>query len=383
MKRKVANKKNLMIVHPDLRFGGAERQIVNFISGIQKCNLCKPVLALYKIEGPLLEELSVDGELEIYGLKSHPFGTIGAFLRLVFLMKKLRIDVVYSFLVGPNLFCALAGRLLGIELIVWGNRISSFEYGEFGLKGNIADYLARQLSRHVDLIISNTEVGVRELQKKGIKAKKHIVIGNGIDVPHLESNDERRNIFRQEIGISLDSIVIGQVARLVSWKGYSVFLQAAAEFLRVNPVAQFVCVGDGATEFKMQLQTEGEHLGIDKHIFWLGNRSDVSTILGAIDIFTLTSTSGEGFSNALAEAMAAGLPVVVTDIGESRRIVGEFGIVVEPNNSKELVRAWQILVSSQIDRTTIGIRLRERVIERYSIESMVNQTAIAIGIKGD
>ena len=80
--------------------------------------------------------------------------------------------------------------------------------------------------------------------------------------------------------------------------------------------------------------------------------------------------------------MAVGLPVVVTDIGDSRQIVGESGIVVEPNNSKELVRAWQTLVSDQVDRTTIGIRLRERVIEQYSIESMVNQTAIAIGIKG-
>ena len=80
--------------------------------------------------------------------------------------------------------------------------------------------------------------------------------------------------------------------------------------------------------------------------------------------------------------MAAGLPVVVTDIGESRRIVEDCGIVVEPNNSKELVRAWQILVGDQVDRKTIGIRSRERVSEHYSIESMVNQTAIAIGIKG-
>ena len=99
-------------------------------------------------------------------------------------------------------------------------------------------------------------------------------------------------------------------------------------------------IGDGAREWAEHLRSQTRQLGIEEYVLWLGDRDDVDCLLSGLNVFTLASTSGEGHSNALVEAMATGVPSVVTDVGDNAAIIGANGIVVAPNDPKELANAW-------------------------------------------
>ena len=123
-------------------------------------------------------------------------------------------------------------------------------------------------------------------------------------------------------------------------KDHPTFLRAAAQFARQNADARFVCVGDGAAAYRDELRTLTRSLGLDDRLVWAGEHGDVKAAYNAFDIATLSSAFGEGFPNAVGEAMACGVPVVGTDVGDVRPIVGELGEVVAPGQPEPLCAGW-------------------------------------------
>ena len=116
-------------------------------------------------------------------------------------------------------------------------------------------------------------------------------------------------------------------------------------------------------------------LGLDHRLIWAGERSDVAAAMSALDLHTSASLFGEGFSNAVAEAMAAGVPCVVTEVGDSRLIVGDCGAVVPPNDVEALARGWAQLLDQETDaRRDLAVRCRARIVAEFSLVSMVART---------
>lgn len=238
--------------------------------------------------------------------------------------------------------------------------------------------MAVQFSRDVDLIVANNESGLKEYQKAGFSPRKSVIVKNGIDIERFRADCELRQSFREEIGAKKDDVVICKVARIVEWKGYHYFIKAISEFEKISNKLIFICVGTGDRSLIERYQTEMKHASPNARVLWLGDRLDVERILNGCDIFTLVSLEGEGFSNAIGEAMAVSKPIVATNVGDSAEIVGEAGVIVDPNDSLSIVDAWKILVADKNLATQMGRTGRQRVIRFYSVQNSAKLTESAL-----
>jgi glycosyltransferase involved in cell wall biosynthesis len=154
-------------------------------------------------------------------------------------------------------------------------------------------------------------------------------------------------------------------------KDHANFLHAAAKLAHAHPQARFVCVGPGSGAYRDEMLALSAELGLTERLVWAGERTDMSRVYNALDLL-VSSSRTEGLPNVVAEAMATGVPCVVTDVGDSARIVGEYGWVCPPGDSDALARAiGEALVSLPVSPDLI----RQRICEHYSTASLVERTA--------
>ena len=150
------------------------------------------------------------------------------------------------------------------------------------------------------------------------------VIPNGIDTSRFREMPGSGARLRALWGVRDDQILIGLVGRLDYMKDHPTFLRAAAKLTHHNDSVRFVCVGGGPISYAAQLKDLSSELGLHDRIVWAGDQDDMPSVYSALDLL-VSSSSGEGFSNVIGEAMACGVPCVVTDVGDSALIVGETG----------------------------------------------------------
>src|SRR5262249_37999795 len=137
--------------------------------------------------------------------------------------------------------------------------------------------------------------------------------------------------------------LIGLVGRVEATKDYPTFLKAAARLSAARPDVRFVCVGEGSAAHAAELRALAQSLHVEGSVIWAGIRHDMPAVYNALDVLTSASV-GESFSNVIAEAMACGVPCVVTHVGNSPSIVGETGLIVAPGDPDALAAQWQLLL---------------------------------------
>jgi glycosyltransferase involved in cell wall biosynthesis len=142
------------------------------------------------------------------------------------------------------------------------------------------------------------------------------------------------------------------------------------------PSVRFVCVGSGSEGGRAQLQTLCERIGVADRFIWSDARKDMPAVYSSFDIVCSASAHGEGFSNAVAEAMACERACVVTDVGDSAHIVDAVGEVVPPRDSAALARAMERLLAA--DRATIGPKARRRITEHFDVRDLAQRTLAAL-----
>lgn len=202
------------------------------------------------------------------------------------------------------------------------------------------------------------------------------MIPNGIDTERYCPNREAGQQVRAEWSINEQQTLVGLVGRLDPMKDHPVFLRAAALLAQEQPDVCFVCVGDGPRPYNQELQALGEALGLGERLIWAGARSDMPAVYNAFDIASSSSSYGEGFSNAIAEAMACGVPCVVTDVGDSARIVGDMGVVVPPKHPEALASGWKVALAK--GRREMALKARLRIVENFGVKRLIEQTEAAI-----
>jgi glycosyltransferase involved in cell wall biosynthesis len=164
------------------------------------------------------------------------------------------------------------------------------------------------------------------------------------------------------------------MARFHPQKDHSNFLQAAAILASDYPNVHFLLSGCEVDRENQTLNQLIEKLGLFNHVALLGERQDMHRLTAALDIASLSSAYGEAFSLALGEAMACGVPCVVTDIGDSAWMVDSTGRVVPPRNPEALAKSWRELIElDRQERVSLGQAARARVIEHFSLDSVVAQ----------
>lgn len=368
---------DLVIIHSSSEFGGAEKQLLYFL---ENCHV-KTALILLSPEGCLFDEINNSRLVAVYTLRKSSWTQLPVITYQAYrLITKLNPQTIYSYLPVPNLLCYFLGKITKAKRIAWGWRISSLAEQELTYKDRIVGLMMRFLSSKVDYLIANSRPGLDEAIRAGINCKHNVVIQNGILSSNINSETRLtiRKTYRDLLQVPQSHYLIGIVARLVPWKGHEIFLHAARELRSKRNDIAFVCVGGGSDSFTNYLKNLTKTLDLTNSITWLGPRSDIDQILCSLDIFTLTSTSGEGSSNAIGEAMSIGLPIVATNIGESSQQLSDSGLIIEPNDPHALYLAWNRLLENPAERKRISASSKSRVHELYSIKNMVHQTELLL-----
>jgi glycosyltransferase involved in cell wall biosynthesis len=194
-----------------------------------------------------------------------------------------------------------------------------------------------------------------------------------------------RQKIRDELNVSPEKVVIIQVSRLERLKGHS---QLVAALAKLQDIPHWECwIVGGAQrpkeiEYLNELQVQVKADGISDRLKFLGQRSDVPTLLAAADIYCQPNVSAETFGIAFIEALYAGLPVVTTAIGGGAEIVNSScGILVEPNNHPELANALRSLINSKSQRQELGSHGRDRAVELCDPAQQINQLYICLNFK--
>src|SRR5262249_13130542 len=234
------------------------------------------------------------------------------------------------------------------------------------------------LSRRADLAIANARTVRADAIRRGLPPDRIAVIMNGIDADAMRANADAGRAMRRAWGLSGNHFVVGCAARLDPMKDHANLLQAAASFARENSDARFVCVGDGPAAYRLQLTTLANSLGLADRVMWVRDVGDMKAAYNAFDIATLSSAFGEGFSNMVGEAMACGVPVAATDVGDVRLIIGELGEVVAPKDPGLLCAAWRRLRQRLAQDPRLRNGARDRIVAHYSVDTVVRRPEDAL-----
>lgn len=362
------------LITRSLAYGGTERQLVILARGLHERGHRVSILQFYddeQLAGDLPQEVG-RSSLGLRGRRN--------FARLAWQgsrwFRTMRPDVLHGFHVESNLLAFLLARTASPRRpVVAGLRVSDPAAMTNGAVARGALRVHNRLLRAADLVLANSDPGAQHALESGARAERVRVIRNGIDVRAFRPNPDGGARVRQEWGVSANATLVGTVARIEPRKGPELFLRAAAAFARDRPETRFVWVGDGESRYRQGLEQLAARLGLGSSVIWAGWRRDLPAVHSALDLETLLSTHSEGTPNAVAEAIACGVPCVVSNVGDAPLVVGDPDRVVllDPERA---AAAWH----TALERTTEQDRAagRRRIANAFGVEQMVYETEAAL-----
>lgn len=370
----------IMLAIPSLERGGAETQFVRLVNGLRGRGhrVCAVVLGS---DGPLGAE--VEGPVSYLGKRSR-LGLPAALARLAALAGRERPEAYYGFLAMPNILGAALRTLRPGMRLAFGLRASDMRLSDYGAASRIVTRLETVAASLADLVICNSEAGRKSAAARGMAAHTLCVVHNGIDTARFRPDKTLGATLRQAWGVPAEARLIGMVARLDPMKDHSNFLKAAALVAERRPEARFVCVGGGSEGYASELHRQAGTFGLDERLTWAGARGDMPAVYNALELLCLASAYGEGFPNVLGEAQSCGVPCATTDVGDAALVVGDTGAVVPRRNPEALAGAMLAqLARLEAEGASLRGACRERVVENFSVERMVERTEeLLLGLAG-
>lgn len=358
---------SVFLLARSLVLAGSERQLVTLAIGLHERGHNVRVGVFYA-GGPLEDRLKDVGVPIVDLGKSHRWDTWRFLLRTASVLHRTKPDIMYSFLGAGNVVAAVVKPFARSAKLIWSVRNTGLDPSVKNLLARFGNRLENLLSRSPSAIIANSSAGREFAVRHGFPPDRMRVVHNGIDTERFKPDPSARSRQRKLLGIRDHEIVVGVLARLNSTKGYPTFIRAAALVARAAPNMRFLCVGGGGDP--AMLQELARDLGVADQITFSGDL-DANEALNAFDIACSPSVT-EGFSNAIAEAMACGLPCIVTDVGDSAAIVGALGTVVPANSPEQLATAILTVAGSLANHDPAAVR--QRVIDNYTADAMVEAT---------
>jgi glycosyltransferase involved in cell wall biosynthesis len=368
--------RRIMFVVGSLTVGGAESQLAMLAQRLKSRGWTVEVFLLER-SGALLAQIESAGIRVSDGGCSFAQGTNAGKIialclceiRLIWRILRSRPEVVHGFLPLTNFMSALAGRMAFAPLVVTSKRALG-RHQDRRPVSKWLDWIANSLS---DVITANSQAVADDVQARdGYDVSRIEVIPNGLDFTRIDKAHDRRDQTRNELGLSNTDIAISMVANLIPYKGHGELIEAFARNAAGDPRLKLFLIGrdDGIAQDLMGI---ARRLGVADRISLMGQRNDVPILLSAMDLGVMSSHE-EGFSNALLEKLAAGLPVVATDVGGNPEALEGMPdcILVRPQDAADLARG----LTDAIGRLGADGRNRQirqnRVRERYSVDAMVD-----------
>jgi glycosyltransferase involved in cell wall biosynthesis len=287
-----------------------------------------------------------------------------AWRRVYDLMRRERIDVLHCHMFRSNVPGVVLGRLARTPVIIGHEHTWSFEGQALRV------FLDREMvARGADAYLAVSREDERRITEiEGIPAEKVRFLPNGIpDLPEPTGRD-----LRAELGLPPEVPLVGAVGALRAQKGFDVLVRASALLVREIPDVRVIIVGGGDEEVRAQLVRLIAELGLEDNVLLIGLRDDVPDILAALDV-AVSSSNFEGSPLAIMEYMAAGRPIVATQVGGVPDLIenGVHGLLVERGDSNGLAQAVLRLLRDRDLGAQLAAAARERQRAEFDIDAMV------------
>ncbi|WGZ95630.1 MAG: glycosyltransferase [Candidatus Thiothrix putei] len=370
-------------------------RVIHIITRLHTENTDGAAMMLYKLMAhtdrsrfePIV--LSLDGEtalshrirahgINVYSLDIHSNITAGwQIFKLTRLLRTLQPDILQGWMYHGNLAASLANLSLGNHYpVLWNIPHPLHDISKASRTTRWVIELAAKRSTSPAHILYNTYLNADQHNAIGYNKQRNLIIPNGFDTQLFAPNVYHRDNIRQSLGIPGDAFVIGLFAHYHPVKNHALFLEAARLLLQHKPQVHFILAGREITSLNPKLRYLLEHIPKQQHVHLLGERKDIPNLLNALDLYTLTSTYGEGFPNSVAEAMACGIPCISTDVSDVARIIGNTGqrLPIHDTTPSALAFTWlEWINAGEAWRKEVGSRAVQRIQQLYSIPTITEQ----------
>lgn len=360
------NGRKITVMHVilTLDMAGMEHVVYNLTKNLNK-DLFKVIIVVILKRGLLAAEAEKHGIKVISAKRMLRFMPFIYPYELIRLIRKIKPDIIHSHS-GCWHYSSLAARFCKVPVAIYT------EHGRTFPDPKLIIFCDRLYFGFTDKLVTVSEYLTRYMQKiVGLDYKRIIQIENGVDTKlfYNASNNQRT---LQTLGLSPDDHIIGIVARLEPVKDHLTLLNAFAMVIKTVPNCKLLIIGNGSQ--KQNIEKQIQTLKLSEKVLLLGERKDIPELLSIMDIFVLSSLS-EGTSLTLLEAMASEKPVVATNVGGNGKVVidNETGFLVPPGEPSIMAEKIIKLLSNRNLINEMGIRGRNRVLERFSLDKMVKE----------
>jgi len=363
--------RNVLHLIGSFHIGGTERQAVQLARLLADDGVYRIFIGCLDSAGQLADEASSISSAEIPEYKLSSFYDLNFWSqirRCMSFIKEREIGIIHTHDFYTNFFGMLAGFLAGVPVRLASKR-NTFS------KTNKQQLVERQAFRAADKILVNADAVMASLIERGVDASKIVRSFNGVDLERFDKGLSSRSETLSRLGLAdcVGKQLITIVANMRSdVKNHRMFLRSAAAITSRSSNAVFVLAGEG--ELTNSLKDEAAALGLHENVHFLGRCDDVPKLLSVSDVCVLTSRT-EGFPNAILEYMAAGKPVVATDVGGASEIIvdGASGYLVPSDDSDVAAERILNLLTNQVLAKRMGRAGRTLVEEKYSLNAQLNQ----------
>lgn len=366
------NKIEILYIHPHLEGGGAEElRFISVINIAKKDNYDISVCCIEKT-GRLGEVLRQMGtKVFCLNISSAPYNVFATILLFLLLLRS-RFDIVQTSLFNANFHGRIAAILAGVPIIISEEHGEPYQYNSLKFIPYI--WSDRILARFTDKIICCSKNLIAFINKcEKVPVYKFFFLLNTFNKDKLKITRDRLDL-RNEIGLTGENLVIGNIGTLYYSKGQDILIEAFKNINRILPQARLILIGDGVRGFKQRLFRLVEDLGLTGKVLFLGAKNNIADYLNITDVFVFSSRS-EGIPLALLEAMYMEVPVVATDVGGISEIImhNQNGILVKPGNTDSLSLAVTELLNDKNRRIGFIQEAKKTVLDKFNTDRYLGQ----------
>jgi L-malate glycosyltransferase len=347
-----------------LNLGGTENLVVQMSRAFQ-AEYAVTVICLDE-PGLWAQKLRDEG-IPVYCFWRQPGIDLAIAGKIARFCKKHTIDLIHAHQCTPWFYAALSRVLYSSPKLLFEEHGRHYPERYSWKKNLINRWFIQNLTTKI--VAVSADVRQRLVKYEGITANRIEVIYNGVSSPPPIDKD-RRELLRRQLGLKPEDFVIGTVGRLDPIKNIPLLVKALADVHHSNTSIKGLLVGDGPE--RQQLQKIVVSLNIEEDIVFAGYRKDATDVLQCLDLFVLCSFS-EGTSMALLEAMAAGIPAIVTDVGGNPELISNNvnGWVIPTDSPADLIRAIYEALNNKVLTANMVKNGQQRFHNSFTFDSML------------